>query len=164
MGEGTKRILNSIENLNLWILVLLVVVVIAFLYYPYQETWPSPNLCIMPAGMTCVKYSFSSSSDKLEITITSGYPNLTITNMSCTKDPNQFEPLNNPVVMNQGDTYSFVLSCNDDLGKPINFSKGGVFSGKINVGYFPKEKRSDLGNWGPEYYKTFSGDVYIEAD
>ena len=88
-----------------------------------------------------------------------------ITNMSCTKEPSQFEACDpvscrgvdkNGLTVYLGQPAYFYVSCNDETGNPMKFEPGDEFSGKINVEYY-------FENEGPSTKRKLSGNIYVKA-
>lgn len=111
----------------------------------------APEVCSMPAGMTCSKAYLSSETDTLNITLVNGLQKaIIITNMSCSKNYGHSEPVQE-IEMATGQSDWFVMACSDENGKPMKFEQGDYYSGKINLEYYffdegPSAKRKIIGN------------------
>ncbi|MFH1448249.1 MAG: hypothetical protein ABIG39_05260 [Candidatus Micrarchaeota archaeon] len=115
-----------------------------------------PDVCTMPAGMSCTKSYLPSETDNLEVTIVNGLQNtIVITNMSCSKNPNQIEDIND-VTMKLGESHEFITRCNDENGISIDLEQGEAFSGRINVQYYFEDE-------GPDNLRKISGNIYVKA-
>ena len=106
--------------------------------------------------MSCAKLSLSSETGNLNIALVNGLQKtIVITNMSCTKDPSQFEPIQETKMLN-GQSVSFFITCNGENGKALTFDQGDAFSGKINLEYYFEED-------GPGVKRKLIGFVFKKA-
>ncbi len=120
-------------------------------------TCSPPELCTMSAGMICSSFYLSSATETLEITLLNGMQKtIVITNLSCSKDPNQFEDVED-VSLGLGKSQKFETSCNDETGNPSEFDYKERYSGKINVQYYFQDE-------GPEKLRKLSGNIVVKAD
>ena len=132
------------------------VIVLAGLLYIGIFNVPAPEVCTMPLGMACTEAHLSAEVDRLEITLENSLPKaIVITQMSCTKKPNQIEDTQK-TTMQVGQSQSFLIACNDENGKPINFEKGDAFSGNINLQYYFDAE-------GPTLMRRVVGNIYAKA-
>ncbi|MFH0817199.1 MAG: hypothetical protein V1909_01045 [Candidatus Micrarchaeota archaeon] len=106
-----------------------------------------PEVCTMPAGMTCQKFYIYGETGYAAITLVNGLQKtIVVTNASCTKQAAQFEPCTsarcldwvstNNLVVPLGSSFKLNISCNDENGNPISFYSGDDFSGRINIQYY----------------------------
>ncbi len=122
-----------------------------------------PDVCTMPTGMSCVSDSLSQETNKLNITLVHGLEKtIIVTGITCTKDPNQFEPcdaercpgfVEGKLTVEKGKVAKFFVNCNDENGNPLRFNYRDAFIGKINVEYY------FLGE-DPSIKRTLSGNIY----
>ena len=154
-NKPTKKyffiLVSSLTLIILGIIAPLIFLVDAHLCYANPQ-----HICAMPSGMTCSRSYLSSSSDFLNITIVNGLQKaIIITNVSCTKDRNQFEPVPE-IEAEVGEAGEFLISCNDDIGRPLTFESGDTYSGKINIGYYFQDEN-------PGSKRKLSGYIYEKA-
>ncbi|MFH0818128.1 MAG: hypothetical protein V1909_05875 [Candidatus Micrarchaeota archaeon] len=124
-------------------------------FFGIGDCLPS-ELCTMPAGMTCSKSYLSSQTDTINVTLVNGLQKtIVITNISCSKNPSQFEPTKETTV-SLGSAASFTTTCNDDTGDLLKFEPGDLYSGKINVEYYFQDE-------GPGAKRKISGNVYARV-
>ncbi|MFH0817280.1 MAG: hypothetical protein V1909_01465 [Candidatus Micrarchaeota archaeon] len=116
-----------------------------------------PEVCTMPAGMTCARATLTSDGAILQLTLINGLTKpIVVTSVTCTKKPDQFIRLLN-TTMENGQGYAFLLNCNGENGELLEFSPEDEFSGKINVEYYFADE-------GPNNLRKISGNVYVKAD
>ncbi|MFH0817219.1 MAG: hypothetical protein V1909_01145 [Candidatus Micrarchaeota archaeon] len=128
----------------------------------------SPEVCTMSAGMTCAKFWLHQETDKTDVLLVNRLQKeIIITNISCTKNPNQFEPCDSVrckgfdagiggVLVPLGASINASITCNDENGNAINFFSGDDFSGKVNAEYYFKEE-------GANALRKISGNVYARV-
>jgi hypothetical protein len=133
---------------------------IAFIWLMmYSRDWPSsmpPEVCTMPAGMSCAKAALDSDGGILQLTLISNLQkSIVVTSVTCTKKPDQLIRLLN-TTMENAQAYTFLLNCNGENGELLEFAQGDAFSGKINVEYYFEDE-------GPSNKRTITGNIYVKA-
>ena len=157
--DGSKLLIHVIP----WALII-GVIVLALLYVPhYAEPY---DVCTMPGGMTCSRFNLSPETDLLNVTLVNGLQKtIDITNVSCSKDLNQFEQCDafrcsdfsgDGVTVRLGSAFKALVTCNDESGKPMSFEPGDSYNGKINVEYYFLDE-------GPSAKRKLSGNVYARV-
>ncbi|MFH1448252.1 MAG: hypothetical protein ABIG39_05275 [Candidatus Micrarchaeota archaeon] len=139
----------------------LTIVIVVIGYLGLFSCGGPPEVCTMPAGMTCPKSYLSSESDTLKITLVNGLAKkMIVSSVSCTKDPEQYGKRSyNPyadVTMGIGESHDFELVCTDKAGSPLGFEQGESYSGRINIEYYFEDE-------GVDNLRTLSGNIFVVA-
>ncbi|MFH1447614.1 MAG: hypothetical protein ABIG39_02015 [Candidatus Micrarchaeota archaeon] len=142
-----------------WAILVIVIVLAALLYLGIFNLDP-PEVCTMPAGMTCPKSYLSSAADQLNVTLVNGLQkSITITNVTCTKDPSNYSggwAVASQMNASLGQAININLKCADELGLPLSFDVGDSLSARINVQYYFKDE-------GINNLRRISGNVFAKA-
>ncbi|MFH1470523.1 MAG: hypothetical protein ABIF01_02135 [Candidatus Micrarchaeota archaeon] len=161
---AVRELTKSKEYFHLVSVVPNMAITIVFLWFSYAiitSTLPSnsPEICFMPPGVSCPKFSLSASTSKLNFTIVHGFEKpIIITGISCTKKQGQYEEVRD-VSIGPRQYVDFSVSCNDENGNPMSFSPGDIFKGKINFEYYFSGEEPD----DARRPRTMSGDIYVKA-
>ncbi len=127
-----------------------------------------PEYCVFPGTMECQSAWLSSDNQKLHLSIVSGMGrSIIVTHISCTMNRDQleqcgpgrcrgFDSSKGGIPVKPGETMGTVVTCNDDAGKPISFSMGDHYTGKVIIGYhYTDEPR--------EFVRKITGSIGIKG-
>jgi hypothetical protein len=131
-------------------------------------TCSGPDVCTMPAGMSCTTAYLYAAGDNMSVTLVNGLQKtIVVTGIAATRaDKTHVEACGSAgaicsgtateVTMALGQSNKFGLYLYDESGVRMFFTPGDGFSGKINVQYYFKDE-------GPGAVRTLSGNVYAKA-
>ncbi len=163
-----------------WAILVIVIVLAALLYLGIFNLNP-PEVCTMPAGMSCPKSYLragtapatattdcAAANGCMNATFVNGLQKtIVVTNVSITKNANSFDACTSAVrcinwvsgtgvTVPLGSQFSVMLPVTDENGVPMAISSGDAFSGKINIVYYFKDE-------GASATRKITGNVYAKA-
>ncbi len=145
-----------------WAILVIVIVLAALLYLGIFNLNP-PEVCTMPAGMSCTKSYLSSTGDNVSITLVNGLQKtINVTNFSVTKNPNEYAACTvarcggTGASMQIGEAHTFTVQPTDENSAVLSFDQGEAFSGKVNLIYYFKDE-------GAANIRRISGNIYARA-
>lgn len=167
-GNKSKIYVAVMMNLNKTCIALSLFMVLYFFALQlliYIGSSSIPEYCMFSNGMLCQSAWLSGSSDRMSLSLVNGFGKpMLITHVSCTKNRDQFEQCDQKrcqgydvnkggLVLQPGASAGFFLTCNDEKGKPLSFSKGELYDGKIVLWFYftdepPENKRKLVGSIG----------------
>ena len=116
-----------------------------------------PEYCLFQGTFACQNFWLNGDTDRLSLSLMSGTNRpIIITHISCSQNREQYEPCDHGrclsyvdglagVKLSPGEASGFIMGCNDDDGRPLDFANGELFTGKLVMKYhYADEPRGNV--------------------